>query len=410
LSGTVLVVDDQLQPRRLLIDELEQAGFIVTAASDGEEAWQSFCQQAPDVVITDMAMPRCDGLELLRRIRSKSEVPVIVFSGYGSIESATDAFKAGADEFVSSLDLEIEELVDLVRRSIRSPLTPPNPTDLKARLVGDSSIIERLRWQLSGLAPLGAPVFVSGEQGSGRSGVIETLHELGFSSMGSLTLADAGTFAPPCNLSAPGAIHLRDIENLSPKAQEYWVSRLLKAQEVGFEGRLRVFVSTSLPISDLVADGFDPELLRLLTRFHVEVPPLHSYAEDIPQIAQALVQQIGSSLGRSRIRLSPAALEFLSSYRYPGHVNQLTQILERAIAFTRGRVIRRDALKDIVADFDHSVSSIRDQKRALERQRVLQAIRESGGNIAQAADLLSKSRAAVYRLMHKYDIPLKRDV
>lgn len=391
------------------MDELEDAGFTVTAASDGEEAWQSFCQEPPDLVITDMAMPRCDGLELLRRIRSKSEVPVIVFSGYGSIESATDAFKAGADEFVSSLDLEIEELVDLVRRSIKSPGTPPSQLDLKERLVGDSPILEKLRWQLSGLAPLGAPVFVSGEAGSGRSGIIKTLHELGSSAMGTLTPVDAGAFTPPCNLSAPGAIHLRDVENLSPKAQEYWVGRLRKSQEVGFEGRLRVFVSTTLPIVDLEADGFDPELLRLLTRFHVEVPPLHSYAEDIPEIAQALVKGIGSSIGRSRIRLSPAAIDFLASYRFPGHVEQMIQILERAIAFTRGRVIRRDALKDIVADFDHSVTGIRDQKRALERQRVIQALRDSGGNIAHAADRLQKSRASVYRLMHKYNIPLKRD-
>ena len=410
MSGNVLVVDDQLQPRRLLIDELEGAGFTVTAASDGEEAWQSFCRQAPDVVITDMAMPRCDGLELLRRIRSQSEVPVIVFSGYGSIESATNAFKAGADEFVSSLDLEIEDLVDLVRRSIRSPLVAPSEMDLKARIVGESPVIARIRWQLSGLAPLGAPVFVSGELGSGRSGVIEALHELGSSSTGPLTRADAGAFIPPCNLSAPGAIHLRDVENLSPKAQEYWAGRLAKAQEVSFEGRLRVFVSTTLPIGDLGTDGFHPGLLRMLTRFQVEMPPLRAYPEDIPEIAQALLQRIGTSLGRSRIRLSPAALDFLAQLRYPGHVGQLAQILERAIAFTRGRVIRRDALKDILADFDQSVSSIRDQQKALERQRVIQAIRESGGNIAQAADLLSKSRAAVYRLMQKYDIPLKRDV
>jgi DNA-binding NtrC family response regulator len=252
-------------------------------------------------------------------------------------------------------------------------------------------------------------VFVSGELGSGRSGVIEALHELGSSSTGPLTRADAGAFIPPCNLSAPGAIHLRDVENLSPKAQKYWAGRLAKAQEVSFEERLRVFASTTLPINDLESDGFHPGLLRMLTRFRVEMPPLQAYAEDIPEIAQALVQRIGGSLGRSRIRLSPAALDFLAQLRYPGHVGQLAQILERAIAFTRGRVIRRDALKDIFADFDQSVSSIRDQQKALERQRVIQAIRDSGGNIAQAADLLNKSRAAVYRLMEKYNIPLKRD-
>lgn len=82
---TVLVVDDQKRPRELLSAELEDAGFTVLAAADGEEAWQSFCQSEAAVVVTDMSMPRCDGIELLRRIRSRSDVPVIVFSGHGSV-------------------------------------------------------------------------------------------------------------------------------------------------------------------------------------------------------------------------------------------------------------------------------------------------------------------------------------
>ena len=106
---TILVVDDQLKPRRLLIDELEDAGFAVVEASDGEEAWDMFRRNPPELVITDMMMPKCDGLELLSRIRTHSEVPVIVFSGYGSVQTAAEAIKAGAQEFISSLDVEVDE-------------------------------------------------------------------------------------------------------------------------------------------------------------------------------------------------------------------------------------------------------------------------------------------------------------
>ena len=105
--ATILVVDDQPRARDLLGAELEDAGFDVLTAEDGDAGWETFCRQDPAVVITDMSMPRCDGIELLRRIRSRSDVPVIVFSGHGSVQSAADAFKAGADDFVNSLDLEI---------------------------------------------------------------------------------------------------------------------------------------------------------------------------------------------------------------------------------------------------------------------------------------------------------------
>ena len=114
---TVLVVDDQQRPRELLCSELEDAGFTILAAADGEEGWQRFCESETSVVVTDMSMPRCDGIELLRRIRSRSDVPVIVFSGHGSVESAAEAFKAGADDFIKK-PFNIAKLMDRVKHHL----------------------------------------------------------------------------------------------------------------------------------------------------------------------------------------------------------------------------------------------------------------------------------------------------
>ncbi len=111
MRGTVLVVDDQARPRRALAAELEDAGFTVVQAADGDEAWKQFCDRAPDAVVTDMVMPKRDGLDLLGKIRSRSDVPVILFTARGSVQTAASAFKAGADEFVSSPDVGVEELV-----------------------------------------------------------------------------------------------------------------------------------------------------------------------------------------------------------------------------------------------------------------------------------------------------------
>ncbi|MDH3213785.1 MAG: response regulator [Myxococcales bacterium] len=104
MRGTILLVDDLARPRRALAAELEDAGFAVIQAADGKEAWQRFCERQPDAVVTDMVMPRSDGLDLLSRIRTRSDVPVILFTARGSVQSAATAFKAGADDFLSSPD------------------------------------------------------------------------------------------------------------------------------------------------------------------------------------------------------------------------------------------------------------------------------------------------------------------
>ena len=116
MDATVLVVDDQEIVRRALATELEDAGFDVVEAGDGKDAWECFQQREPALVVTDVAMPRSDGLELLGRIRGESDVPVIVFTAYGTVDAAVSALKSGADEFVSSEQLEPEEIVELARR------------------------------------------------------------------------------------------------------------------------------------------------------------------------------------------------------------------------------------------------------------------------------------------------------
>ncbi len=406
--STILVVDDQIQPRRLLIDELESEGFAVTEASDGEEAWELFRQKPPDLVITDMMMPRCDGLELLDRIRRHSEVPVIVFSGFGSVQSAAEAIKAGAQEFISSLDVEVDELVDLVHQTIRKRESQPTLPDLESRVVGTSRQSERLCWQITGLAPLGAPALVTGEPGSGRSTVVRALHELGSSAAGSLTRVEARNFTPPCELAAPGAVHIADVEELSPQAQAYWADRLAQSEVHSFSGRLRVLATSSQPIALVGKQGATSELFRMLLRFQIEVPSLRDRPGDIPLIAHALVERIGKTLGRHQIHLSPASVRFLEACHFPGNTKQLQQVLERAIAFTRGKVIQRDPLKRIVEELDHSVANIRTQRRELERHQLIQTIRDTGGNITHTAEALGKSRAAIYRLMQKNGIALSR--
>ena len=138
------------------------------------------------------------------------------------------------------------------------------------------------------------------------------------------------------------------------------------------------------------------------------MPSLRNRAADVPQISEALLQKLGTAVGRERIQLSPAALKYLESCRFPENLRQLERLLERAVAYSLGKVIRRQTLQELMADLEKTVASMRQDRQLLERERLLQALREAGGNITQTAEILEKSRAAVYRLIAKHDIPLSR--
>jgi DNA-binding NtrC family response regulator len=406
MRGIVLVVDDRARPRRALATELGDAGFEVVEAADGAEAWERFCERPPDVVITDLVMPRSDGLDLLSRIRSRSDVPVILFTARGSVASAASAFKAGADDFVSSPDVGIDELVDLVARAARGSHPAQILPALETHLVGSSRAMRRLRERISGLAPLMTPVLVAGEPGTGRDSVVHALNQHGATAGSDLVRIDTRAFTPAGGVPDAAAVYLDGIELLSSEAQTFWAAKVAAAEAGGFQSRPRILASAAEPF--VSRDAVYPELRSVLLRFSVEIPPLRTIAEDVPAIADALVGRIGESVGR-RIRLSPSASEFLAAQRWPGNVRQLEQVLQRSVAFSRGRQIRREVVRDILSELEESVASIREQRSAIERDALLRAIQGTGGNVTHAAEILGKSRSAIYRLIEKHGIALTKE-
>jgi DNA-binding NtrC family response regulator len=408
MRGHVLVVDDQLRARRLLVTELRDAGFEVSEAGNGEEGWEAFRSRRPDVVITDMVMPRADGLELLKRIRAQSEVPVILFTGYGTPQAAANAFKAGADDFVCSPDVEIDDLVALVSDAISGSAPAEARPSLDSRLVGKSRAIARVRERLSGLAPLETPVLLVGEPGTGRDTAARILHELGATSGSELVRLEPRTPLLERRPVPPGAVYLDAVDRFPSDAQAWWARHIASSETEGYRRRPRVFASTSVPIAALSHDEeFARGIGRTLLRFAIELPPLRAVLEDLPKIAAAQVERIGAGVGR-RIRLSPAAEHCLVEQRWPGNVAQLVQVLERAISFSRGRQIRRDVVAEVCADLAESLDGIRARGSAREREELLRALQKTGGNITRTAEELSKSRPAVYRLIEKHGIALRR--
>lgn len=405
MTGKVLVVDDLERARRALATELSDAGFDVVEAEDGVDAWEQFRLHRPDAVVTDMVMPNSDGIDLLGRIRSQSDVPVILFTARGSIQTAAIAFKGGADDFVASDEVEIDDLVLAVTRAIADRSVPRLGDDLADRIVGHSPAILRLRERIAGLAPLRHPVLVCGEAGSGRDLSVTALHELGASGHGTLIRvpaehADARMTIPDCS-----AIYLDGIEAFPMHAQSFWTRYVEDSERRSFEGSPRIFASSAHPTVALAA--VDQVLRERMLRYAIELPPLRTISEDIAAIADSLVVRSCERVGR-RVRLSPAARDFLVKQNFPGNAVQLEQLLERCVAFTRGRQIRRETVQDVLAELEESLDSIREHHSILEREALMRTIRETGGNITRTAESLGKSRGAVYRLIDKHNIPLRR--
>ena len=412
MRGTVLVVDDSARPRRALSAELEDAGFEVRQAANGNEAWEIFESTTPSVVVTDLVMPKQDGLRLLEKIRERSDVPVIMFTSKATVASAAAAFKRGADEFLSSTDLEIEELVSLVANASGADAAALSAAEdtgvLNTRIAGKTPEIQRVRERIFGLAPLRSPVIVLGERGSGRDVVIEALHETGASSSGPLLKIDRHTKVSQEELKQARAVYLDGIEDLGEEMQSLWARWIRDGERHQLERWPRVFASTTsmLPMQ-AHAESPHQELRNLLLRFAVELPPLRKIPSDIPPIADAIVAKLSSSMSR-RVRLSASARQFLAEQRWPGNTKQLEQVLERAIAFTRTRQIKRAAIEELLGELEESVDGIRARHRAEEREELLDAIRTTGGNVSRTAEKLGRSRGAVYRMIEKYDITLKR--
>lgn len=408
MLGKVLVVDDLERARRALASELTDAGFDVVEAEDGIDAWEQFRVHRPDAVVTDMVMPNSDGIDLLGRIRSQSDVPVILFTARGSIQTAALAFKGGADDFVASDEVEIDDLVSAVRQAISDRSQPRAGDGLADRILGDEQATQRLRERVAGLAPLRHPVLVSGERGTGRDLVVTALHEVGSSGQGSLVRVPADQAEARMTIPDCSAIYLDGIEQFTPRAQSFWKRYLSDCEKRSFEGSPRILAATTTPSAGLVrGDELDDQLRLYMLRYAIELPPLRAVPGDIATIADALVERGCERVGR-RVKLSPAARDFLARQRWPGNGAQLEQVLERSIAFTRGRQIRRQTAQDVLAEFEESLDSIREHHAVLERDALMRTIRETGGNITRTAEALGKSRGAVYRLIEKHDIPLRK--
>jgi len=376
VNANILLVDDDpglLRTIQLLLED--EAGHRVTTAASGEAALQLLERTGGfDVVVSDVAMPGMDGIQLLGTIRERNpRLPVILITAYASVRSAVDAMRAGAFQYLAK-PVDPDELLLQVERALETSRLETEHRDLRDRtgdpgrfdtLVGSSATMERLRDTISRLAAVDSTVLIRGETGVGKELVARLIHngsprrerpfvvvnctaipgELIESELfGHEKGAFTGATASRCGRieDADGGTLLLDEIGDMPVALQPKLLRFLQegtVQRVG--GRrerrvdVRVLAATHRDLEKAIADGsFREDLYHRLDTIPVRVPPLREHLEDLSELVDHLVAKICRRLRRAPVRVAPGVLEALAGYTFPGNVRELENLLERSIVLS----------------------------------------------------------------------------
>jgi two-component system response regulator PilR (NtrC family) len=433
-AGAVLVVDDEADIRELLELTLLRMGLAVESAASVAEAHALLKARRFDLCLTDMRLPDGEGLDLVRHISEHCrDLPVAVITAYGSAENAVAALKAGAFDYLSK-PVSLEDLRTLIKSALKLPQQASASRPARQQLLGDSPAMRLAREMIYKLARSQAPVYISGESGSGKELAARLIHEQGARREQPFVPANCG--AIPENLMESeffgykkgaftgaeadrdgffqvahgGTLFLDEVADL-PLAMQVKLLRAIQEKHVRKVGAtaedavdVRMICATHQNLTALVEAGkFRQDLYFRLNVIELKMPSLQECREDIPALAQATLARLSGPDGRA-LRLSLAAQAALVDYDFPGNVRELENILERAVALCGGEEIQTGDLRLTPARQTGEAPTggkwpLQDYLDRVEREAILEALDMTRFNRTAAARLLGITfRALRYRM------------
>lgn len=441
----ILVVDDDLRMRQLIGEILQKEGMSPVLAEDGREASKLLRDRPADLVITDLMMPHMDGIGILERAREvNSDAVVVVITGYGSIESAIEAMKKGAWDYIQK-PFEPDEFLLLIKRALEHIALVRENRQLANEvesckfgdIIGTSRAMLDLKELIEKIAPFDTTVLIQGETGTGKELVSQLIHkrskrsgekflplncgalseslleaELFGHEKGAFTGAGrqrAGLF----EAAHQGTILLDDINATSPNFQ---VKLLRVLQEGAFlrvggtepvSVDVRVIAASNVQIeAEVEAGKFRKDLFYRLNVVTVEIPPLRKRKEDIPSLAYYFLNKYSARYEKRVEGIANDVLKRLVDYSWPGNVRELENVMERAVIMEAGPELKsfrlpREAKKEIKCeDFDSGIVGLEDMEKSL-IQRTLKSLQ---GQKAKTAEALGISTTSLWRKMKKYQL------
>lgn len=447
-AQTALIIDDEPDIRELLEITLGRMGLHTRSACNVKEAYQWLARESFDLCLTDMRLPDGTGLDIIEFVqKNHSHTPIAMITAYGCVETATQALKAGAFDFITK-PVDLVRLRELVNSALclREPHTPVQITE--GALLGQSPPMQKLRGKIDKLARSQAPVYISGESGSGKELVARQIHLQGARAKQPFIPVNCG--AIPAELmeseffghkkgsftgasvdqpglfqaAQGGTLFLDEVADL-PLAMQVKLLRALQEKAirpVGSQQELvvdvRILSATHKNLTqEVAAERFRQDLYYRLNVIELQVPPLRERPEDIEQLSESILQRL--SAGSATVRLHPDALHKLQSYSFSGNVRELENMLERAYTLAEGAFIHTHDLHlphTTPALFEATnlaaekpapappaplprVDNLEDHLEEIERKLITQALEETRWNRTAAAERLGLSfRSLRYRL------------
>ena len=436
-APNVLIVDDEADIRELLDLTLARMGLSADLAGTVAEARALLAQKAYRLCLTDMRLPDGDGLDLVRYIGENiRDLPVAVITAFGSLENAVQVLKAGAFDYIAK-PVSLEQLRALVKSVFNLLQSSSSQTaSQNFALLGESQAMQQVREMIDKLAKSLAPVWITGESGSGKERAARLIHGNGPRTSQEFIAVNCG--AIPENLmeseffgyrkgsftgaesdrdgffqaAAGGTLFLDEVADL-PLAMQVKLLRAIQEKRVRKVGGtaeepvdVRIISATHQNLRDLVDKGrFRQDLFYRLNVIELRMPSLRECSEDIPLLAEKLAARLAQESGNAAPpRLAPDAIAALQAYPFPGNVRELENVLERALALTTGPVIHAADLQLSPNAYEHEPvsvdgSSLQDYLDNVERQAINEALQKTRMNRTAAAKLLGVTfRSLRYRM------------
>lgn len=446
----ILIADDEKNMRWILGKNLREENFNVIEACDGEEAYHLYVDEEPDLVILDYRMPKIDGMEVLRRIKTlNAKLPVIMITAHGSTDAAVEAMKLGAVDYVSK-PFDINDLklsifkalnIDQLNKEIDYLKETANQI-FNGKIIGNSKKMQEVFEIVNKVADTNASILIIGESGTGKEGIAASIHnksgrnnkpfitvncgaipetliesELFGYEKGAFTGANARK-AGRFDRAQGGTLFLDEIGELSLPLQ---VKILRVLQEKEFErvggsevikAEVRIIAATNRDLEKMVEKGeFREDLLYRLKVIPIYLPPLRERKDDIPLLVDYFIDKYCKEINKGKLTMDKETLEILKSYDFPGNIRELENLIERLIILSSDKRIEPSLLpKEILkgAFSNKKEEFVLPEEginlEVVEESFVRQALEMAKGNQTHAAKLLGLSRHALIYRLDKYNL------
>ncbi len=445
----ILIADDEKAIRKTLREILEYENYKVDEAEDGQKAYEMLKDGEYDVTLCDIKMPKMDGMEVLEKLKKEGlETQIIMISGHGTIDTAVDAVKKGAFDFISKPP-DLNRLLITVRNALDKSTLVTETRVLKRKvsktreIVGESPAIGKIKDTIERVAPTDARVLITGENGTGKELVARWLHEK--SKRADMPLIEVNCAAIPSELieselfghekgaftsaikqkqgkfelANGGTLFLDEIGDMSLSAQAK-VLRALQENRISRVGGdkdimvdVRVIAATNKDLTLEIEEGrFRMDLYHRLSVIIIHVPTLNDREDDIPLLAERFVKEVCEDYGVPKKIITPKALEELKNMKWEGNIRELRNVIERLIILSEGKITDDDVklfvtnihVKNTPTDIFDQFDKFQDFKEHMEKLFIEHMLKRYNWNVSKTAEVLDIQRSHLYNKIEKFDL------